>query len=213
MKVFGWLLTIVGGALAFYGAFIGNTVYGLYGKHSVMHMPSIMFGGLMLIVGVMMLLASGFSKKDEESVSSIKTNERFNGVAKLDNDAYKIYLTKRYDINFNNTLNKYICSDKLFDNVDDALLYARDLNWKEYGITDGIIKANENYDGKIICPICNAQNDSERKECRFCKYELITDADAKVAPKEEHTTDGITIAVRFLGVLAVIGLIYWLITY
>jgi hypothetical protein len=40
----------------------------------------------------------------------------------LANDAYKIYLVKKYQLEFNDVLKKYIFDDKLFDSVDDALI-------------------------------------------------------------------------------------------
>lgn len=40
----------------------------------------------------------------------------------LANDAYKIYLVKKYPIEFNDVLKKYIFNDKLFDSADDALV-------------------------------------------------------------------------------------------
>lgn len=43
----------------------------------------------------------------------------------LDNDAYKIFLVKKYKIEHNTVLNKYIVDDALFDTVDEALAAAR----------------------------------------------------------------------------------------
>ncbi len=40
----------------------------------------------------------------------------------LTNDAYKIYLVKKYPLEFNDVLKKYIFKDKLFDTVDEALV-------------------------------------------------------------------------------------------
>lgn len=40
----------------------------------------------------------------------------------LTNDAYKIYLVKKYPLEFNDVLKKYIFKDRLFDTVDDALV-------------------------------------------------------------------------------------------
>lgn len=39
----------------------------------------------------------------------------------LSNDAYKIYLVKKYPLEFNDILKKYIFKDKLFETLDDAL--------------------------------------------------------------------------------------------
>lgn len=40
----------------------------------------------------------------------------------LSNDAYKIYLVKKYPLEFNEVLKKYIFKDRLFDTVDEALI-------------------------------------------------------------------------------------------
>jgi hypothetical protein len=48
----------------------------------------------------------------------------FNGEKKLSNDAYLIYLTKQYKIEFNTVLNKFTCDDKLFTTSDAAVAFA-----------------------------------------------------------------------------------------
>lgn len=214
MKVFGWLLTIVGGGLAFYGAFIGNQVYGgpYVGSHRVMHMPSIMFGGLMLIVGAMMLIASKFGNKNtEETASDSKLSGIFNGIAYLENDAYKIYLTKRYDINFNNALNKYISSDKLFDNIDEALAYAKEIDWAQFNIVNGIVHAKHNADGGVVCPVCNTPNNTERVKCRECQYELIVDSTNTEIVEETVNNYSYMGKILFVVVL-LFSLVVWLIS-
>jgi hypothetical protein len=45
----------------------------------------------------------------------------------LSNDAYKIFLVKKYPLEFNEVLKKYIFKDKLFETVDDALVAAHEL--------------------------------------------------------------------------------------
>jgi len=45
----------------------------------------------------------------------------------ITNDAYRIFLTKKYGIEKNLALNKIICGNSLFDNIDDALIYADSL--------------------------------------------------------------------------------------
>jgi hypothetical protein len=146
MKALGWLLTIIGSLLVFYGALIGNKVYGVYGiSHNVIHMPSILIGGLMLVIGVMLLLANFLSKNQAH-----KANNKFIGYADTKNDAYKIYLTKKYDIAFNSTLNKFICENKLFDNVEEALKYGKDLDWQENKVFYEIASKAANTNERII---------------------------------------------------------------
>lgn len=56
-------------------------------------------------------------------------------ITSLDNDEYRIWLVKSYQIQKNETLNQYECEDKLFDSVELALEYAhanhRDLQIEE----------------------------------------------------------------------------------
>jgi len=42
-------------------------------------------------------------------------------------DEYRIWLTSKYEISKNDALDKIVCQDKLFETVDDALLYADSL--------------------------------------------------------------------------------------
>ena len=48
----------------------------------------------------------------------------FVGEREISNDAYKIFLVKRYDIQKNEALGRFICCEKLFATIDDALLFA-----------------------------------------------------------------------------------------
>lgn len=49
----------------------------------------------------------------------------FNGAMDLQNDAYKIFLSKKYNIQKNNLFNKFeVDNTKLFDTLDEALLFA-----------------------------------------------------------------------------------------
>jgi hypothetical protein len=48
----------------------------------------------------------------------------FDGEMDLNNDSYKIYLVKKYEIEKNNALEKFICKDRLFDSIIEALEYA-----------------------------------------------------------------------------------------
>lgn len=48
----------------------------------------------------------------------------FSGEKVLANDSYKIYLVKKYKIEKNDVLGKFICSERLFDSIDEALTFA-----------------------------------------------------------------------------------------
>jgi len=56
---------------------------------------------------------------------------RFTGSAELSNDSYQIYLTKKYGIEKNDVLSKFLIGDKSFSSVNDALEYADSLEKKE----------------------------------------------------------------------------------
>jgi hypothetical protein len=66
----------------------------------------------------------------------------------LSNDAYKIYLVKKYEIEKNDVLSKFICNDKLFATVDEALEFAHSLEILQggetaVGSTDDALGAHE----------------------------------------------------------------------
>jgi hypothetical protein len=65
-------------------------------------------------------------RKQSEPVSSTQSSSRSlsftNEEKTLVNDAYKIYLVKKYPLEFNDVLKKYIYKDKLFESVDAALV-------------------------------------------------------------------------------------------
>jgi len=48
----------------------------------------------------------------------------FSGSRDLNNDAYKIFLAKKYQIEKNDALEKIICDNKLFENIQSALIHA-----------------------------------------------------------------------------------------
>lgn len=61
LNILGWILNLIGVGMMIYGGFIGERVYtaGAYGLSSsvtVAHLPSLIVGGVCLIIGVMMVL-------------------------------------------------------------------------------------------------------------------------------------------------------------
>ena len=52
----------------------------------------------------------------------------FRGEMTLDNDEYKIFLVKKYGIEKNEALGKIICEGKLFDNIEQALQHAAEID-------------------------------------------------------------------------------------
>jgi len=51
----------------------------------------------------------------------------FSGEKLLTNDGYKIYLVKKHQIERNDVLSKFVCSERLFDSIDEALSFADSL--------------------------------------------------------------------------------------
>ena len=80
---------------------------------------------------------SSWSNKDQESKDT--KAEIFIGEKSLNNDGYKIHLVKKYRIENNEVLKKYILNQSLFDNVDLALEAAHSLECK---VNEMIINKN-----------------------------------------------------------------------
>lgn len=59
-------------------------------------------------------------KQDTETPVQSSFSEKL-GQKDLSNDAYKIYLVEKFKITKNEVLNKYICNNKLFETVEEAL--------------------------------------------------------------------------------------------
>ncbi len=63
-------------------------------------------------------------KPHEFNFTKFSINSKFNGPNELSNDSYKLFLVEKYKISKNDPLNKYVCNDKLFPSVDEALEHA-----------------------------------------------------------------------------------------
>ena len=70
--------------------------------------------------------------QQSQSVGSSHPNQvsarSFDGERELTNDAYKIYLTKKYNFEKNEILGKIACEGSLFDSVEQALMHAQKLD-------------------------------------------------------------------------------------
>ena len=55
----------------------------------------------------------------------------FSGEKVLTNDGYKIYLVKKHAIEKNDVLGKFVCSEQLFESIDEALAFADSLENSE----------------------------------------------------------------------------------
>ena len=70
--------------------------------------------------------------KNRKVDKTSKSDNNFVGTKSLDNDSYKIYLTQTYQIEKNQSLEKFICIGKLFESIDDALVYAASIDAANY---------------------------------------------------------------------------------
>lgn len=84
----------------------------------------ILFLGGIFIKGSPTEEESSGADNNHRSDHSSQSNSTFSGEPLLTNDAYKIFLTNKYGIQKNDALGKYIIQEKLFDSIDEALIFA-----------------------------------------------------------------------------------------
>jgi hypothetical protein len=108
----------------------------------------------------------------------------------LDNDAYQIYLVKKYSIEMNNVLNKFICVNKSFQNIESALSYAHEIeSANDIQISkfqEEQIEAIKNDVGKKAeCPSCGGLITTKTEACNHCNAWLGTGSNMKPIPVSE----------------------------
>lgn len=104
--------------------------------------------------------------ESEQLIEAVK----FAGDRELSSDPYKIYLSKKFDIQKNDVFSKFICQEKMFPSIDEALAYAHDIEQQEVAIK----KSKLLDDGQIECCKCGGKNLAESIVCRYCSYRLET---------------------------------------
>lgn len=92
----------------------------------------------------------------------------FEGVRDLNNDAYKLFLSKKYDIQKNDVFGKFVCQEKMYPTIDEALIYAHELEQESIAIQ----KSKKLDDGQIECCKCSGKSPIDSSECRYCGYKL-----------------------------------------
>jgi hypothetical protein len=102
--------------------------------------------------------------------NSLPSNGRFNGSKDLNSDAYKIYLVKKWSIEKNDALNKFILKDKLFDSIEEATKHANDLEseWEATMDSTGVTMGEA---GTWICPKSGHQNLLPIGKCNYCGFD------------------------------------------
>ena len=122
--------------------------------------------GISLVVSIVMLILISKAETGYQNylklVNQLKSNSlvksTFNGDRSLSNDSYKLYLAKHYNIDKNATLDKFVCNDKLFNNVDDALTYADSL---EQALTQSLKSTTSNKVSESSSQVSENHNSSK----------------------------------------------------
>ena len=121
----------------------------------------------LIISPLLTLIIIIFMSRVPEEVPRVEY--QFSGEQELSNDSYQLYLTKKYAIEKNDVLSKYIVGENSFADVSSALSYAHNMEKQKSQIKKSITKRN----GSIECGKCGGSNASSSRECRYCKHELI----------------------------------------
>ncbi|MBN8448872.1 MAG: hypothetical protein J0M13_07690 [Candidatus Accumulibacter sp.] len=145
MKTSGLLLLAIGliwVAIAFNidttvttdGQFVGGSYYPGKSVHNIGKMDErrnhLMIASLLVIVGVVLFAFGSTGRtKSATSVASpapVSDNEdyknsRYNGERNIASGKYQLFLTKKYAIEKNATLEKYVVEDNLFETLEQAL--------------------------------------------------------------------------------------------
>lgn len=126
----------------------------------------------------------------------------YTGEATLNNEAYKIYLTKQYNIEKIETIGKFQSQDKTFDKVLDALRYAQSI---DKGIAlelldgmDPIIDSNE-----VNFQPSNIENEESNRNKK--NNEVKTQYSGSVS----KSSGGSAFLIGGIAVLCLIGLFYF----
>ena len=139
------------------------------------------FKYLVIVLGIALIL-DHLRKINRNTVDK---SAFFEGVTSLDNDGYKIFLTKKYDIARNEALNKIICKDKLFDSIDEAFNYAisceiDDGNFIKPKVVK--VKKTQPLNPNANCPNCNALVLVSDLECWQCEASFASGSAWKPIP-------------------------------
>ena len=136
-KNIGYALLGVGGIVLVWAMFIFDTSVAVDAYTRVNNLGLLndqrnysLIGGAIAVIGVFLIFKGDNDKSQINNSSPTTVNPTslnfsgFTGDKSLDNDAYKIYLSKKYTIEKNDALGKIIVKDKLFGSIEEALRYA-----------------------------------------------------------------------------------------
>jgi hypothetical protein len=160
-KTIGYWLLVIGGLILIWAMFIFDTSVAVDAYRRVNNLGLLndqrnysLIGGFIAIVGVFFIFKNDGEDKSNQSIQPSsdspmkhvinhpqKNDLVFNGDKNLDNDAYKIFLSKKYNIKRNDLFNKFeVNNSKLFDTLDDALLFAFNEEFKLFDEQDELLK-------------------------------------------------------------------------
>jgi hypothetical protein len=108
-------------------------------------------------------------------------------VKSIDNDSYQVYLIKKYDIEMNDVLNKLICVNKSFQNLESALLYAHEIESasderKRKAEEEKIEAVKNGVAEKAECPSCGGVITTKTEACNHCNAWLGSGSALKPIP-------------------------------
>lgn len=86
--------------------------------------------GLMTFIGVLLVIFGKDGAKpgpDQVAPAELRVPSYFEGIRDLNNDAYRLWLSKFYLIERNDIFAKFVLNEKTFDTLDDALTHAHTL--------------------------------------------------------------------------------------
>ena len=136
VKQIGWIFIGIGASIVLWAFLIFDTTVAVDAYTRVNNLGLLndqrnysMLGGFVVVIGIFFLFRTEqkpkqVDHKNQAPISSQSDSEVFVGIKSIDNDAYKIYLVKKYCIEKNMALGKFIVGDKLFNSIEEALSYA-----------------------------------------------------------------------------------------
>lgn len=155
-KNLGWGLLIVGASVVFWAFFIFDTSIAVDAYTRVNNLGLLndqrnyaMLGGFVAAFGIFLIFRAEPKEKqghsnNQANISPNKNDKTFAGNKSIENDAYKIFLVQKYSIEKNVTLDKFIVKDKLFNSIEEALLYASGLDESSSLSQLNVKKSNKN---------------------------------------------------------------------
>lgn len=121
-------LSLVGFGL--WGIVISLAVEETEGAYSTV--LKLLFAGLMIVSGVILFASS---RKTSEAPPTGRddrsTAAAFAGSRDVEADGYRLYLVRKYSIEKNAVLEKFVVGNRLFDSLSEALRYAHELDTSE----------------------------------------------------------------------------------